>query len=90
MDILALFCDIDDFCQLFEPMWRKRLLETRQRHLPGRGGVGRRQEASCLGAHLRQRQPDGLPLDFEHGEAFHLAGLLDPTEYEREGTLESA
>lgn len=32
MDILALFCDIDDFCLLFEPIWRKQLLETRQRH----------------------------------------------------------
>jgi Transposase DDE domain len=31
MNILALFCDIDDFCLFFEPLWRKRLLETRQR-----------------------------------------------------------
>ena len=31
MDILALFCDIDDFCLLFEPLWERRLLETRQR-----------------------------------------------------------
>ncbi|MCA1614372.1 MAG: IS982 family transposase [Acidobacteria bacterium] len=31
MDILSLFCDIDDFCLLFEPRWRVRLLETRQR-----------------------------------------------------------
>lgn len=26
MDILAAFCDIDDFCLLFEPLWRTRLL----------------------------------------------------------------
>jgi hypothetical protein len=26
MDILPTFCDIDDFCLLFEPLWRKRLL----------------------------------------------------------------
>ncbi len=26
MDILAAFCDIDDFCLLFEPLWRKRLV----------------------------------------------------------------
>jgi len=26
MDILPLFCDIDDFCLLFEPLWRERLL----------------------------------------------------------------
>jgi hypothetical protein len=32
MDILALFCDIDDFCLLFEPLWNQRLLGTRQRH----------------------------------------------------------
>ena len=34
MDILPLFCDIDDFCLLFEPLWRARLLETRQRNRP--------------------------------------------------------
>jgi DDE family transposase len=32
MDILPVFCDIDDYCQLFEPHWRKQLLETRQRN----------------------------------------------------------
>jgi len=33
MDILPVFCDIDDFCQFFEPLWKKRLLRcgTRQR-----------------------------------------------------------
>jgi DDE family transposase len=33
MDILPLFCDIDDFCQLFEPAWQQRLLahQARQR-----------------------------------------------------------
>ena len=34
MDILPLFCDIDDFCLLFEPLWRRKLLETRQRDRP--------------------------------------------------------
>jgi hypothetical protein len=34
MDILALFCDIDDFCLFFEPLWNERLLETRQRNRP--------------------------------------------------------
>ena len=34
MDILPLFCDIDDFCLLFEPLWRRKLLETRQRNRP--------------------------------------------------------
>jgi hypothetical protein len=32
MNILPLFCDIDDFCLLFEPHWQARLLDTRQRH----------------------------------------------------------
>jgi hypothetical protein len=32
VDILSVFCDIDDFCLLFEPLWRKQLLDTRQRH----------------------------------------------------------
>jgi hypothetical protein len=33
MDILAVFCDIDDFCLFFEPLWQQRLLshEPRQR-----------------------------------------------------------
>jgi hypothetical protein len=34
VDILPLFCDIDDFCLLFEPLWRHKLLETRQRNRP--------------------------------------------------------
>lgn len=36
MDILPLFCDIDDFCLLFEPAWRRRLLASgaRRRHKP--------------------------------------------------------
>ena len=34
MDILPLFCDIDDFCLLFERLWERRLLETRQRRRP--------------------------------------------------------
>ncbi|ACK67316.1 putative transposase [Rippkaea orientalis PCC 8801] len=33
--INALFCHVDDFCQIFEPQWRKQLitqgLKTRQR-----------------------------------------------------------
>ena len=31
MDILALFCSVDDFCQSFEPEWRHRLLESLER-----------------------------------------------------------
>jgi hypothetical protein len=31
MDILPVFCDIDDFCQFFEPRWRERLLTDRPR-----------------------------------------------------------
>ncbi len=32
MNILPIFCDIDDFCLLFEPLWRRQLLATRQRN----------------------------------------------------------
>ena len=32
MEILPLFCDIDDFCQFFEPLWKKRLLASGARH----------------------------------------------------------
>lgn len=37
MDILPLFCDIDDFCLFFEPAWRRRLLASGavRRHKPG-------------------------------------------------------
>jgi len=37
MDILTLFCDIDDFCSVFEPAWRRRLLASgeRRRNKPG-------------------------------------------------------
>ncbi len=31
MDILPLFCDIDDFCLLFEPLWHERLLAEQPR-----------------------------------------------------------
>jgi hypothetical protein len=36
MDILPLFCDIDDFCLLFEPLWKRRLLADGavRRHKP--------------------------------------------------------
>jgi len=36
MDIVTLFCDIDDFCLLFEPAWRRRLLASgaQRRHKP--------------------------------------------------------
>jgi hypothetical protein len=34
VDILPLFCDIDDFCLLFEPLWKRQLLETRRRNRP--------------------------------------------------------
>ena len=41
MNILPIFCDIDDFCQFFEPSWKRRLLTDmpRQRN---------RQNALCL------------------------------------------
>ena len=31
MEILPLFCDVDDFCQFFEPLWKRRLLSSGQR-----------------------------------------------------------
>ena len=31
MDILPVFCDIDDFCQFFEPLWKRRLLSSGDR-----------------------------------------------------------
>ncbi len=31
MDILPVFCDIDDFCQFFEPLWKRQLLSTGER-----------------------------------------------------------
>src|ERR1041384_5324258 len=41
MDIVALFCDIDDFCVQFEPVW--------QQHLVSEGNRQRRRETRlCL------------------------------------------
>jgi len=31
MDILPVFCEIDDFCLLFEPLWKRRLLSSGER-----------------------------------------------------------
>ncbi len=31
MDILPVYCDIDDFCQFFEPLWKQRLLSAGER-----------------------------------------------------------
>jgi hypothetical protein len=28
MDIVSIFCAIDDFCELFEPHWQQHLLAT--------------------------------------------------------------
>jgi hypothetical protein len=28
MDILSVFCDIDDFCSRFEPAWRQQLVAS--------------------------------------------------------------
>lgn len=39
MNILPVFCDIDDFCQFFEPLWKQRLLASGER---------RRNRAGCL------------------------------------------
>jgi len=30
--LVAMFCDIDDFCKVFEPIYNQRLLQTGQRH----------------------------------------------------------
>jgi hypothetical protein len=32
MNILPLFCDVDDFCLLFEPAWKRRLLASGALH----------------------------------------------------------
>lgn len=31
MNILPVFCDIDDFCQFFEPLWKRRVLTSGER-----------------------------------------------------------
>jgi len=31
MEIVALFCDIDDFCQIFEPQWQQQLVSAGRR-----------------------------------------------------------
>src|SRR3954471_7378143 len=36
MDIVAVFCQIDDFCRQFEPLWRQHQLEKLPRPIGGR------------------------------------------------------
>ena len=31
MDWTEVFCEVDDFCQYFEPLWRVRQIESRER-----------------------------------------------------------
>ena len=35
--LIAMFCDIDDFCKWFEPLYTQRLLQNGQRQRPARG-----------------------------------------------------
>lgn len=37
MDFLPLFCDVDDFCQAFEPLWKAKLLPSGRRRRNRRG-----------------------------------------------------
>ena len=30
--LTELFCDVDDFCQAFMPVWNRQLLESGQKH----------------------------------------------------------
>jgi hypothetical protein len=39
MDTLTVFCDIDDFCTVFEPAWRAKLLTLAPRRRERRGGL---------------------------------------------------
>ena len=39
MDIVALFCDLDDFCRWFEPRWRVRLLSAPGNHRQRTSGL---------------------------------------------------
>ncbi len=32
LQLIAMFCDIDDFCKAFDPMYTRHLLQTGQRH----------------------------------------------------------
>jgi uncharacterized membrane protein (UPF0136 family) len=32
MDFTELFCDVDDFCQIFEPFWRQKRITSGERH----------------------------------------------------------
>ena len=35
--LIAMFCDIDDFCKWFEPLYMQRLLQDGQRHRARQG-----------------------------------------------------
>jgi hypothetical protein len=73
MDILPLFCDIDDFCRLFEPARRRRLLTSgaARRHKPGALSVS---EAMTLRVLSHASGYRDLKTFYTRHVAEHLAG----------------
>ena len=46
MDLTRLFCDVDDFCKDFEPLWKQKLLEA--------SVIQRKKQSSLLLTHVTQ------------------------------------
>lgn len=48
MDILSLFCEIDDFCKVFEQVWQKRQLNDGKRHRKRATGLSQAEVMTIL------------------------------------------
>lgn len=55
MSLLELFCQIDDFCQIYEPLWQQTLLESGQARRQRRGQMSM-SEMMTLVVHFHQQR----------------------------------
>lgn len=71
--LIAMFCDIDDFCNWFEPLYRRRLLQSGQRQRGRQGQLALSEIMTIIGffhsSHYR---------DFKHYATEYVEGHLCP------------
>src|ERR687892_1086766 len=71
--LIAMFCDIDDFCKWFEPLYMQRLLQDGQRHRVRQGHLPLREIMPIIVYFHRSHYRD-----FKHYYTEYVAGHLRP------------
>lgn len=71
MSLLELFCDVDDFCQEYEPNWHQHLLETGQRSRLRRGRMSM-SEMITIVIHFHQKRYRDFKTYYTDYVAVHL------------------